>query len=358
VAKLGVLGFPNVGKTTLFNALTGLQAPTAPHAFSTHEPNLGVAVIPDERLDEAARLEGSAKSVHAHLELLDLPALAKPGPRGGLGAQFLGRLRDVDALAVVLRAFADSGVPADESGLDPVAQAQELLLELALADYEVFDRRRAKILKEATADPSKRQAAEAVDAAVGLLEAGRALRTQEWEPEAHKAFRDLAALTLKPAVWVVNIDEDADGAAPAAAIAAEVPAGDTTVALSARLEEEASRLAPADRAELFEGLGLGEGALTRMVRASYQALGLRSFYTLGPKEAHAWTVRIGATAPEAAGKIHSDFERGFIRAEVASIDAVISAGGWDAAKAGGLVRVEGKSYVVAEDDVLLIRFSV
>jgi GTP-binding protein YchF len=358
VAKIGILGFPNVGKTTLFNALTGLTVPTAPHPFSTLEPNVGVASVPDEKLDRAAAVEHSAKIVHAQLELLDVPAMAKPGHGGGLAGQFLARLRDVEALAIVLRAFEDQGVPDDESGVDPVGQAQELLLELALADFDVFDRRRAKIAKEATADPSKRGAADAVAAGTAVLEAGEALRQHSWEGEAIRAFRDLAPLTLKPAVWVVNAGEDSDLGALAAAVADVVPDGDTVVAVSALLEEEATQLDPEDRAELFEGLGLGEGALSQMVGASYTALGVQSFYTLGPKEAHAWTVRLGASAPEAAGKIHSDLERGFIRAEVAQIDAVIEAGGWDAAKASGIVKVEGKAYTISEGDVVLIRFSV
>ena len=358
MAKIGILGFPNVGKTTLFNALTGLTALTAPHPFSTLEPNVGVASVPDEKLDRAAAVEQSAKIVHAQLELLDVPAMVKPGHGGGMAGQFLGRLRDVEALAVVLRAFEDQGVPDDESGIDPVGQAQELLLELALADFDVFDRRRAKIAKEATADPTKRGAADAVAAGTAVLEAGEALRQHSWEGEAIRAFRDLAPLTLKPAVWVVNAGEDSDLGALAGAVAEVVPDGDTVVAVSALLEEEAAQLDPEDRAELFEGLGLGEGALSRMVGASYTALGVQSFYTLGPKEAHAWTVRLGASAPEAAGKIHSDLERGFIRAEVAQIDAVIEAGGWDAAKASGIVKVEGKTYTISEGDVVLIRFSV
>ena len=358
MAKIGILGFPNVGKTTLFNALTGLTVPTAPHPFSTLEPNVGVASVPDGKLDRAAAVEQSAKTVHAQLELLDVPAMAKPGHGGGLAGQFLGRLRDVEALAIVLRAFEDQSVPDDESGVDPVVQAQELLLELALADFDVLDRRRAKIAKEATADPSKRGAADAVAAGAAVLEAGEALRQHSWEGEAIRAFRDLAPLTLKPAVWVINAGEDSDAGGLAAAVAEVVPDGDIVVAVSALLEEEAAQLDPEDRAELFEGLGLGEGALSRMVRASYTALGVQSFYTLGPKEAHAWTVRLGASAPEAAGKIHSDLERGFIRAEVAQIDAVIEAGGWDAAKVSGIVKVEGKAYTISEGDVVLIRFSV
>ena len=359
MARIALVGFPNVGKTTLFNALTGLSVPTAPHPFSTTEPNVGMAVVPDPELDRAAVVEGSRKTVHATLELEDLPALARPGHGGGLGARFLGRLRETEALAVVLRAFDDPGVPATESGLDPAAQAEELGLELVLADAEVFARRAEKIAKEATADPARKRAAQAVAEAAALLESGRPLRARDWDEEALAAFRDLAPLTLKPAVWVVNIGEaEPDPAARVAGVAAVVPAGDEVLALSARLEEEAARLDPDDRAELFAGLGLGEGALARMVAASYAALGLASFYTLGPKEAHAWTVRRGAGAREAAGKIHTDLERGFIRAEVGRLDEVTAAGGWDAAKAAGLTRVEGRDYEVQEGDVLLIRFSV
>ncbi|MCB2223272.1 MAG: YchF family ATPase [Actinobacteria bacterium] len=357
MAGVAILGLPNVGKTTLFNALTGLGAATAPHPFSTAEPNLGVARVPDAGLDRAAEVEGSRKIVHAQIELLDLPTVAGEG-HSGLAPRFLARLREEEALAVVLRAFEDPSVPSDESGTDPVEQAETLLLELTVADAEVFARRSERAAKEASADAGKKRFAAAVAKASGVLEEGTPLRAVSWTDEERSAFRDLAPLTLKPAVWVVNAGEDGDGAGAAERVAETVPAGDTVVTLSARLEEEAAELDPADRAELYEGLGLGEGALATMVRATYDALGLLSFYTLGPKEAHAWTVRQGATAREAAGKIHSDLERGFIRAEIATLDEVIASGGWDACKAAGCVRVEGKDYVVAERDVVLVRFSV
>ena len=354
MARLGILGLSNVGKTTLFNALTGLQAVAAPHPFSTTEPNVGIAVVPDERLDHAAALEGSAKTVHATIDLLDLPAAGRE-----MAGRFMARLREMDAIAVVLRAFSDDAVPADDSGTDPVDQAERHLLDLVIADAEVFARRADKAAKEASADQSARPAAEALRRAADLLADGRPLRSVEWDAIALGAFRDLAPLTLKPVVWVVNAGED-DPAAVGfeAAVAEVVQEGDIVVVLSARLEEEGSRLAPDERAELFEGLGLGEGALAAMVSATYRALGLTSFYTTGPKEAHAWTVRTGATAREAAGRIHSDLERGFIRAEVCPIDDVIAAGGWDAAKAAGTVRVEGKGYPIAEGDVIVVRFSV
>jgi GTP-binding protein YchF len=357
VSGIAILGLPNVGKTTLFNALTGLGAATAPHPFSTIEPNLGVAKVPDPDLDRAAEIEQSKKIVHASLELLDMPNVAGSG-HAGPAPRFLARLREEEALIVVLRAFEDAAVPDDESGIDPASQAETLLLELTLADAEIFARRAERAIKESSMDAGMKRFAEAVGKAADVLSEGIPLRSKAWTREELDAFRDLAPLTLKPAVWVINRGEDGDATEAAAAVEALVPAGDTVVTLSARLEEEAAELDPEDRAELYEGLGLGEGALTTMVRAVYDAMGLISFYTLGPKEAHAWTVRRGASAREAAGKIHSDLERGFIRAEIATIDEVMEAGGWDPLKASGGIRVEGKEYVVAEQDVIVVRFSV
>ncbi len=356
VARIGLFGFANVGKTTIFNALAGLEAITAAHPFTTTEPNVGVAKVPDTKLDEAAVLEKSAKTVYATLDLLDLPAIGKAGE--GVGAQFISRLREMDALAAVLRSFDDEAVPTDIGGTDPVTQAEDLLVELTLADFEVFDRRRDKIRREATSDPSKKPAADAIAAATAVLEEGTPLRAAEWTQSQALAFRDLAPLTIKPGIWIVNIAEDADAKAAAEAVKAVVPEGDTVVALSAKIEEEAAELTSEERAEMFEELGLGEGALATVVQAAYGTLGLLSFYTVGPKESRAWTVRRGAAAPEAAGKIHSDLERGFIRSEVCQIDTIIEAGGWDAAKRDGLIRLEGKEYVVAEGDALMVRFSV
>ncbi|MGH8926855.1 MAG: DUF933 domain-containing protein [Acidimicrobiia bacterium] len=361
MARLGIVGFANTGKTTLFNALTGLGAYTAPHPFATTEPNVGVAKIPDSKLEAVARVEGSAKVVPATLDLLDLPALGHPGESasGGLGGQFVGRLREMDALVAVLRVFSDPSIPSDESGTDPVAQAEEIMLELALVDHEALSRRSDRVSKEASADPSKRSTAAALNEAVAILATGASLRTRPWPEQAQAAYRDSGPLSLKPVMWVLNVDEEADSTEDLIEkVKASVPPGDPVVAVSARLEQEGARLSPEDRIELFEGLGLGEGALALLFGAAYEGLGLISFYTVGPKESRAWTIPSGATAPEAAGKIHSDLERGFIRAEVSTVDQVIEAGGWDHAKRAGKVRVEGRSYVVAPGDVLMIRFSV
>jgi ribosome-binding ATPase len=357
VPQLGIVGLPNVGRTTLFNALTGLDAPTAPHPFSTAEPNLGVARAVDPRLDVAARLEGSKKVVHATLDLMDLPAVHRPG--GGLDARWLGRLREMDALVIVLRAFTDPAVPDAESGHEPLTQAETLLLDVTLADAEVFARRAERVAKEATSDPSRRGAAEAMARASALLADGEPLRSGSWTEEELGAFADLGAITLRPAVWVVNVDENEEHPDDLVErVSAVVPAGDEVVALSARLEEEGSRLDPVERDELFEGLGLGKGALVTVVEAAYSALGLLSFFTLGPKEARAWTVPRGSTTAVAAGKIHSDMQRGFIRAEIVPIDMLLDAGGWAAAKAAGTVRVEGRDHPVSDGDVMLVRFSV
>jgi GTP-binding protein YchF len=357
VARVGILGLSNAGKTTLFNALTGLRAPTAAHPFSTTEPNLGVAKVPDARLARAAELEESDKTTFATLDLLDLPAMAGEAG-GGPGAQFLGRLREMEALAVVLRAFHDEAVPDTESGTDPVDQAESLLLELTLADAEVFARRAERAAKESMSDAALKPVAAAIGRAAEHLEQGNPLRSASWSEQELNAFRDLAPLTMKPVVWVINVDEGSGSQELVAAVQEAVPDGDVVVALSAQIEAEAAELEGDDRAELLEELELGEGALATVVRATYSALGLLSFFTVGPKESRAWTVRRGASAPEAAGKIHSDLERGFIRAEVVQIDEVLEAGGWDAAKAAGVVRLEGKDYEVAEGDVIVVRFSV
>jgi len=362
MARIGLFGFPNSGKTTVFNALTGLDAMTAAHPYTTVEPNVGVAKVPDSRLDEAAVLEHSDKTVYAALDLLDLPAMAKAGE--GLGAGFIGRLREMDLLAAVLRSHDDPSVPVEVGGIDPVAQAEELLIELTLADFDVFDRRQERIAREASSNPKLRPAAAVIAAGAEALREGIPLRAGSWTEAERKAFSDLAPLTIVPGIWVINVSESESAAqAMVSAVAEVVPDDDTVVAISARIEEEAAQLDPADRQELYEGLGLGAGALAVVVRAAYDALGLLSFYTVGPKESRAWTVRRGAAAPEAAGKIHSDLERGFIRAEVASLDDIIANGGWDATKAAArqtpsLMRLEGKDYIVQDDDVIVVRFSV
>ena len=351
---IGLLGYPNSGKTTLFNALTGLEAPTAPHPYTTTETNLGVVRVDDPHLDRIATLEGSRKSTYANLDLHDLPAV-RPG-----SVRSLGPGREPDALLAVLRGHEAEWVPAGPHGTDPVAQAEELLVELALADFEVFDRRRERIVKEASADPSIRPASEAIARAAERLGEGTPLRELSWSEAELRAFRDLAPLSLVPCIWVVNMAEDgADGDSRIDSLAEIVPATDPVLAVSALLEEEVIRLDPAERDDLYEGLGLGEGAGAAIARAVDEALGLVSFYTVSRRECRVWTVPEGTTARQAAGKVHSDMERGFIRAEVGPIEDVIRCGGWSGARAaGGVVRVEGRDYRMRDGDVMLVRFSV
>ena len=354
MTRIDLLGYPNSGKTTLFNALTDLEAPTAPHPYTTTETNLGVVRVDDPYLDRIATLEGSRKSTHANLDLHDLPAV-RPG-----SVRSLGSGREPDALLIVLRGHRADWVPAGEHGTDPVSQAEELLVELALADFEVFERRAERIVKEASADPSIRPASEAITRAAERLGEGTPLRELPWSESELRAFRDLAPLSLVPCIWVVNVaEDDASPDSRANSLEGIVPDTDPVLAVSALLEEEVVRLDPAERGELYEGLGLGEGARTAIVRTVYDALGLISFYTVSRRECRVWTVPEGTTARQAAGKVHSDMERGFIRAEVGPIEDVIRCGGWSGARAaGGVVRVEGRDYRMKDGDVMLVRFSV
>jgi GTP-binding protein YchF len=347
--RLGIVGYANTGKTTLFNALTGQSALAAPHPFSTSEPNFGTVAVPDDLLAAAARLEGSAKVVPATFDIVDLPSLPSDHP----SASDLARLQTMDAFVIVLRAFDDPAIPAGHGGTDPSTQADELVLAMAVADHSAMARRAERVAKEASSDTAKRPLAATLRELAAYLSEGAPLRAREWPPEAGAVLRDSSPLTLKPVVWVVNVAETDITPRVIPAVG-----DDPVVTICARLEEEAAHLRGDDRAELYEAFGLGEGAASQMVHAAYRSLRLITFYTVGPKESRAWTLRAGSTAQEAAGRIHSDLERGFIRSEVASVEAVIAAGGWDQAKKAGLVRVEGRSYQVADGDVMLVRFSV
>lgn len=353
MTRAGLLGFPNVGKTTLFNALTGLDAFTAPHPYTTTRPNIGTARAPDRLLEQLAGLENSRKVTHAGVDLVDLPAVRSGSLRG------LGAGREPDLLLAVVRAHDSDAVPVDEHGTDPVSQADDLLVEVAMSDFEMFERRMERLRKEAAADLSLRPVAEAVISATERLAEGNPLRQGEWSEIELRAFRDMVPLSLLPCVWVVNVAEDnAGNDGVVERVAEAVPDTDPVMAVSALLEEEVAGLDPSERAEVYEGLGLGEGAPTRVVSSVYDVLGLVTFYTVNRRDARAWTVQAGTGAREAAGRIHSDMERGFIRAEVAPIDDVIGCGGWARARADGVVRVEGRDYEVRDGDVMMVRFSV
>jgi len=358
VERLGLVGLPNSGKSSLFNALTGGQAPVAAHPFSTTETSVGVAHVPDQRLTALAGMSRSRKVVPASVEVVDIAGLVAGAATGeGLGNRFLAGIREVDALLLVLRSFEAAGVPGDT---DPVEALGTLELELVLADLAsvegVIERRR----KQARSDRSLAGEVAALEAALEPLQAGVPIYRSGLGPEVRAALRPAFLLTNKAVLAVVNMGEDQLAMAGKLAQAVgEVLGGEEhVVPVSVQLEAEAAQLPEGERAELLEGLGLGEGALPRVARSAYHLLGRRTFFTTGEKETRAWTFRAGARAPECAGVIHSDLQRGFIRAEVIRWDELLELGSWAAAKAAGRLRVEGKEYEVRDGDVLEIRFNV
>jgi GTP-binding protein YchF len=356
--RLGIIGLPNAGKSSLFNALTGGSALVAPHAFSTTETNVGVAHVSDHRLTALAEMSKSRKVVAATVEFVDLAGLVAGASSGeGLGNRFLAGIREVDALCLVLRAFEDDNVSGDH---DPVEDLAVLELELVLADAasveSLIDRRR----KAAKLDKSLTGEVAALEAALEVLHAGTPIFRSALAAEARTVLKPFFLLTNKPVLVVVNLDEEQVGSAEELVKpVVDVLEGSAEVlGVSVQLEAEAAQLPPAEQAELLAGLGLGEGALPRVAQGAYAVLGRRTFLTTGDKESRAWTFRAGAKAPECAGVIHSDLQRGFIRAEVIHWDELLALGSWQAAKDVGKLRVEGKDYEVLDGDVLEIRFNV
>jgi GTP-binding protein YchF len=358
VERLGIVGRPNAGKSALFNALTGGAAAVAPHPFSTTETNVGVAQVPDHRLVALATMSNSGKTVHTGVEFVDIAGLVAGSATGeGLGNRFLAGIREVDAVCLVLRAFEADAVAGDT---DPLEDLQVLELELVLADAASVEAQLLKRRKAARSDRALAGGVVALEAALAELEAGVPLYRSRLSSEEKAGLRPFFLLTDKPVLAVVNLGEDqvAEADRLVKPVAEELGPGAEVLGVSVQLEAEAAQLPPAERAELLEGLGLGEGALPRVVRAAYHLLGRRTFFTTGEKESRAWTFRAGSRAPECAGVIHSDLQRGFIRAEVIRWDELVDLGSWNAAKEAGRLRVEGKDYQVADGDVLEIRFNV
>ena len=358
VERLGIVGLPNSGKSSLFNAVTGASVAVAPHPFTTTETNVGVAQVPDHRVVALAQMSQSRKTVHATVELVDVAGLAAGSSAGeGLGNRFLAGLREVDALCFVLRAFHDPNVA---GGSDPLEDLGVLELELVLADVASAEGQLHRRRKAAKGDRSLAGEVAALEAAVELLQAGTPLYRARLDREHRLALRPFFLLTDKPVLAVVNLGEEqvADADPVVKPVADELGAAAEVLGVSVKLEAEAARLHSGERSELLEGLGLGEGALPRVTRAAYHLLGRRTFLTTGEKESRAWTFRAGAKAPECAGVIHSDLERGFIRAEVIRWDELLDIGSWAKAKTAGRLRVEGKDYEVVDGDVLEIRFNV
>jgi hypothetical protein len=356
--RLGIVGLPNSGKSSLFNALTGGSAQVAAHPFSTTETTVGVAQVPDDRLDQLAVMSASRKVVHATVEFVDIAGLVAGSSTGeGLGNRFLAGIREADALCLVLRAFPDDNVAGDA---DPVSDLGVLELELVLADVATVDSQIDKRRKAAKFDKTLAGEVAALERAQAQLEAGTPIYRSELTQEERAMLRTFFLLTNKPVLAVVNLGEDQveETDAIVKPVADELGGHGEVLGVSVKLEAEAAQLDEESRAELLEGLGLGEGALPRVARAAYHLLGRRTFLTTGDKESRAWTFRAGAKAPECAGVIHSDLQRGFIRAEVIRWDELLRLGSWQAAKEAGKLRVEGKDYEVVDGDVLEIRFNV
>jgi len=361
--KCGIVGLPNVGKSTLFNALTQTAAAQAAnYPFCTIEPNVGDVAVPDPRLDRLAAIAHSAQIVPTRITFVDIAGLVRGASKGeGLGNQFLANIREVDAVAHVLRCFEDDDITHVEGRIDPVGDAETVETELMLADLESLERRVVPIEKKAKSGEKEAKEQYAIMMkALTLLRDGKPARAAELTPEEREPYRQLGLMTEKPVLYVCNVDEGSAAHGNEYSRRVEEKAkreGAGCVVISARIEEEVAQLPAEERDEFLASLGLEEPGLNRLIRAGYDLLGLITFFTAGPKEARAWTVARGAHAPRAAGVIHTDFEKGFIRAETIAYDDYVALNGEAGARDAGRMRLEGKEYVVADGDVMHFRFN-
>jgi GTP-binding protein YchF len=360
--RFGLVGLPNAGKSSLYNALTGGGALAAPYPFATKDPNIGVAKVPDDRVDQLAAMSKSKNVIHAQVEVVDIGGLVEGASKGeGLGNKFLANIREVDAIVFVLRAFENDDIVGSP---DPIEHLRVVELELALADLEAVEKRLNQATRQSKLDKTLGDEIAALQAAYDALSEGRPLYRAGLSTDAKAMLAPYFLLTNRRVLAVVNVGEDELDDIPAAEarVAAEFnDAGDNVevIGMCVQLEAEAAAITdPVERAEMLEGFGLGEGALFRMVRSAYHLLGMRTYFTTGEKETRAWTFYEGSTAPVCAGRIHTDFQRGFIRAEVIQWDELLALGSWTKAKEAGKLRVEGKDYVGQDGDVMEFRFNV
>lgn len=363
--KLGIVGLPNVGKSTLFNALTKAGAEAANYPFATIEPNIGVVAVPDERLEVLSKINNSERILPATIEFFDIAGLVKGASKGeGLGNQFLANIREVDSIVQVVRCFEDSNIIHVDGSVNPLRDIENINLELIFSDLDLVEKRLSRVEKQAKADKSLALEVEVLKKIKDVLEQGQAARSLDLSEEESKILKSYQLLSSKPIIYVANVSEDDiadDGASNK--MVAEVreyaaKEGSDVVVISCEIESQIQTLDDDEKELFLEELGLKSSGLDKLIRASYSLLGLISYLTSGPMETRAWTIKKGTKAPQAAGKIHTDFERGFIRAETVSYDDLVKSGSMNAAKEHGLVRSEGKDYVVQDGDVILFRFNV